>query len=332
MDSDSDPDFYNWGPEAQPELVEDGIKRLLLYCHRLVLDDPLIYAMDHLVQGESNDPERRARRRERLRAALVLLSYLRPLIDARVVTFVPQDRVGFAYRQVNAAAVEHVAGQGDFSQYMGGRFAGGRGEAVAGIRWQLAHQALESVRVTLALAEDFPEQFDFFFPDRFFVDAAARELRDRSPALGIAEHENQLLRTLLSVEVPDIAGLSLHDVIAVREDDTFVVWRSELRNAIHELDSIRARLDPAAERRRVMGEEMRAASARLTGGVGRSATMSSAQRGVVRLGIGAAMDALVKPTDFVGEAFKRVADVLADTVRCETKPADALVRHFALFE
>jgi hypothetical protein len=149
-----DPSFYTWGPGASPDLVEDGIKQLLLYCHGLVLDDPLTYVMDYFVQGETTDPARRARYRQMLASGLILLSYLRPLIERHIISFVPQDRAGREYRFVAGAAQKIVAETADFSHYS-------HAALPTVMRWDLARQSLGSIRATLALAEEFLGRFDF---------------------------------------------------------------------------------------------------------------------------------------------------------------------------
>lgn len=74
---------YNFVDPATPEIIEDTLKRFLLYCHRLVVDDPLIYTMDYLAFGAPLEEPLWRRVLDRLTGCLTLLSYLRPTHRAR---------------------------------------------------------------------------------------------------------------------------------------------------------------------------------------------------------------------------------------------------------
>jgi hypothetical protein len=193
-------------------------------------------------------------------------------------------------------------------------------------------KSLGSIRATLALAEEFLGRFDFFCPDPFFVDAAVVELHGIAPPVGIPEHDNELLRTILSLQMPRLQDLRLQDIAAARDDETFAVWRAALRKAIHEADQVSARIDPQGERLRVVREEMAVARPQLMRGIAGSPVLSASQGEIVRLGIGTVIDLIISPKKMLGDGVKRVGEMLSDAITGRSRPVDALIQHFALFE
>ncbi len=316
--------FYQWSPGSSPDLVEDAIKRLLLYCHRLVLDDPFIYTCDYLKYGEP-DGALRAEVRRKVGANLSLLSYLRPLVEHEIVVFVPQDRAGRAPAP-DAASVSRIAAESDF-----GHFNPGPMHPYVQQFW--SEVAFQSVKATLLLGNEFPSRFDFFFPDPVFVNAAVVELRGHRPeSVGTAERHSRELNYLLEVHIPRLDDLTVADVLAIREQgDAFILWRDSLRSALGAASDVNARIDPNGERMRAIRDELEVAQARLRENVAKSPVLHSSSRGVLRLALGGLTDLMFAPHELIRHGVESTLEGAADTV-LGWQTSDAPARHYSLFE
>src|SRR4051794_22700224 len=67
----------------KPALQEDEVKKHLLYCHSLVLDDPLPFILDHF-SGRGASGKSRAR----LASYFAFLNHVKPVVEENILSFV----------------------------------------------------------------------------------------------------------------------------------------------------------------------------------------------------------------------------------------------------
>src|SRR5262249_20026814 len=77
--------FWNFDAVTTPAVQEDALKCYLLYCHGVILQDPLLYILDFVGSDEYKKVTR-----ERLTNYLSFLSYIKPLVDCGIVLFIDE--------------------------------------------------------------------------------------------------------------------------------------------------------------------------------------------------------------------------------------------------
>jgi hypothetical protein len=77
---------------------------------------------------------------------------------------------------------------------------------------------------------------------------------------------------------------------------------------------------------------MAVARPQLMRGIAGSPVLSASQGEIVRLGIGTVIDLIISPKKMLGDGVKRVGEMLSDAITGRSRPVDALIQHFALFE
>ena len=131
----------------------------------------------------------------------------------------------------------------------------------------------------------FPTQYD-----RAALDALTRALTNPSERTAAPTQDILRLDLLQALRLPGLEGLPLNEMVAIRSDESFGVFRTNVTSALTDIDDdvLGGRLDEA---RRAMAEHMDAGVAQLNGktrrGILRDITLSNS----VEWGIGAALAA-----------------------------------------
>jgi hypothetical protein len=201
------------------------------------------------------------------------------------------------------------------------------------VRIHLADSAFESVRVTVALGQQFPDRLDLFLPDPIFTEAASVRFTSGRSRVGTAERHAGPLHHLMNLKIPRLEDLTVQDVVAIRQhEDAFVLWRDDLRNALAAAAAVDVRLAPEGEQADAVREVMEAAGARLRHSVDGSPVLNHASRGAFRLAIGGLVDLILKPRELLAERTKQAADLVAEAIADHPHRPTAVLRHYTLFE
>ena len=295
----------------------NGVLRALLYCHGLVLEDPLALAAD-LVNG--TDGELRAVSRSAVRAGAASLAEIAPLVDAGVVQtfFRPREtwnrtvldgaalaRSGFVVSENevwDAFEAAFVDGLGPELQELWRRVrAGDREPPLSLVEQSMAGPDREVVEVFIGvLAELRPSAvvenalsivseslmdlaglgnpFDLLCPTPLFA---------RLALTGDPRDDLRLFE-LVSIDVPRIDSLLVQDAVAIRNSsEAFAVWRARLSAGLERARADRIEFGSAVDGAGVVSESLADARAGLFGEVERSRTLSSRVRASLLFAAGA---------------------------------------------
>lgn len=338
----------------------DSVLRSLLYCHGLVLEDPLVLASDmYLSTSEELEPAARAF----VATAAGSMNEVAPLLAARIVeTFFPsaasaawaeqaQGRLALdadadeAYDAFEALVVDGLHPKlGDFwrslragvvdERLLEEAFGSEQPHAAAAfiaIVEQLTPQAMaENAAGVLAHALAGVVQLgghhDLLLPTPLFE----RMLLAGAPG-GL---DGARLRRLVALEVPRLDDLQVEDIVAIRaQSDAFALWRTRLSAA---LDRARAANVNDDDSRRLVAESLLDARAALFDEVARSRRLSGLRRGVVSFAAGALGGAVGASEGGPSGVSLAAAGALASTIVSAAFSRNALPgflrRHYVVFD
>lgn len=345
----------------------NGVLRALLYCHGLVLEDPLAIAAE-LVSGTV--AERRAVARSAVRAAAASIAEIAPLIDAGVVQtyFLPDDarnrssldcvalaRSGFVAPEAevwDAFEAAFVDGLGPQLRELWRRIrAGDREPPLSLVEQALSGPDREMVEVFIQVLADLRpsavvenalgivseslhdlarlgSQFDLLCPTPLFA---------RLALTGDPRHDLRLFE-LISIDVPRIDSLLVQDAVAIREhSEAFAVWRARLSSGLERARAVRTELGPEIDVADVVAEVLADARAGLFGEVERSKVLSTRARASLLFAAGALGGAVGNSTGgVVASAVGAGGGVLAAVCDLFIARGDPLPgylrRHYVVFD
>lgn len=262
-------------PRSSAEAVKHDMQALLLYAHGVHVASPLALPTANL--------ERNTRV---FLHAVAQLCALAPLIRGEVVkVYEPTPRAAQPSIEV-ASALE------DLKQHLG--LALLSFEDLANMNQNVLYEAgaalIDRAASVLLDDENTGANATILFPTRYdkpALDALVKALQS-SPQLKPANSHDLRLDLLQRMRLPGLSEVPLGDMVAIRTDDSFGIFRSDVASALNEVDGdiVLGSLDSA---RRVMAEHMDAGVARLNDktrkGLLGDVTLSNA----ITWGIGAAV-------------------------------------------
>lgn len=344
----------------------NAVLRALLYCHGLVLEDPLALAAD-VAAGSSG--ETRAIARRVVGAAAASLAEIAPLVDAGVVRtffFPPATRQRLAGTlDLHAEGVTAPAGEiwDAFESAFVDGLSPGLGELWARVRAGDRSPPLELVEA--AAGDGDPEVVAVFIE-------VLRDLRPSAVidnALGIiGEALNDLhllggssdllcptplfarlaltgdpademrLRELARTNVPGLDQLLTEDVVAIRQrSDAFDLWRGRLSLGLERARSLRTEFGPEVDTVGAVAEVLADARAAILREVRSSRTVSSVAQTSLGFVAGAIAGAVSNATGGAGSiAMGTAGGVLAAVLQAMLAEGDQapgfLRRHYVVFD
>jgi len=221
----------------------DAIKHHLLYCHSVALEDPL----QHLLYGDENLPPSalagmrggtlgfRVNGGPLFRRYLILLSYLRPLIESGVVILV-EDHWGVIRRPVQLPPEElQSLIQGldvDTAGYFPGR--PDDEETQRDAKASMIGSCLEYLNFVSRVRQRSDHGVDLFLEEPTYR-SVFRHIQLRCAELAPPqdrEYDMILLDYLLQLRLPRLEELSETDIKTIREEGSFAEWREALKLAL----------------------------------------------------------------------------------------------------
>lgn len=349
-------DFEDFA-KRQPSLQEDALKKYLLYCHSICISDPgefvLRLAATRGGLGEGV-----------LQNYLEFLNYIKELIENEVVILVDDWPLGMAY--FNKLQGKPVSTRGrrmvqdpqrivSFSWPPGFR-RNANSEDPDTTRISLFAKEdskldrrrkrllLNAIDVSLIADELFERNIDLYFNTTSDLELFSEYAHYLKKTTQVKQGELRTLENLVSLEVPEIANLSIADAIAIRESaESFERLRNALGKASRRLVDLPAdTLNRSHEEIRLLNQELYEIRLSVDDEVSQSKLLSGAKRGarsfaiggVVALGLaywfppaaalvkGGAVMALDLLLSSVGRSLKRD----------EAESKEALLRHFYVFQ
>jgi hypothetical protein len=301
-----------------------GAFRTLLYCHGLVVEDPVALACHMLASAPVGS---RALARHFVESAVQTATQINELVTADILSlyWVPAKHPRCAGQILDSLRASHEPEKGaDLTAQAWDAFealfvdglhpglqetwrrvrAGDRspdvallseavrdGDAVLARLFVEVVAALDSTVVVENVLESLAIALDDVAalggrPDIFAPSSLfARILL--APTATVADIDSMRLRELARLSVPRLDGLTWRDLVAIRQnDDAFAEWRTHLG---HGLDRIREERAAGrfADARRLLQDELAPARARLSESARRSSSLSRAASGAVSFVLGA---------------------------------------------
>lgn len=340
-----------------------GVAQALLYCHELVIEDPVALAADLLL---GLDLDARQSARSVFEAAVRSSLSIDPLVRAGIVTlywrssethstvpnFAAQDGVepGEAWDAFEALYVDGLpAGlRTTWASIRAGNrspdreaievlIRDGEGPAVEQFLDVVQHLSpatvLANVREVLAASlgdiAALGGAADLYAPAAVFtrIVLAATERPD--------DLEGSRVRELVRLDVPRLSDLLWADVIAIRKQgEEFEQWRAALGHGLDRISAARSR-DEFVNADRMMREELAAARGRITAAVRRSTALSRLQRGGTAFVLGALGGAIsATGTPLATTAFASLGAGLgaAAVAATEGQRLSGIPQHYVLFD
>jgi hypothetical protein len=341
----------------------DSIHLHLLYAHSVAITDPFIYINDHLGLAR-NGAQPSAGVRHALTNYLILLSYLRPLIDTGVVFLVGKEEASLplylnpedsAKRRAAISAAQRGAeqlineGRADFSDLFPSGIAPDAKKAIAA---HAISKSIETLLSSVVVSNLCAGRLDLYLPRRYYLSAlrwlleAARDQQlkelidgEQYPLSRGQAEELRLLPELLRTTVPDIAHLGPRELIAVRQGEEFELWRTKLRQALSRVATLRDEdlLEDGGHARRILEQELREGRLELERRIKKSGFLTRSQEGRKSLALGlVAALGLAKWIDpiagLVSLALKEGIGLAWEWHRSRGQNPDvALLQHYLLF-
>lgn len=226
--------------------ADDALRRHFLYCHRIVMDNPVLVVLSmarHPSNQRDSAPIHRA-----LTGLLTFLMEWREAIEAFQLQFVDPT-----YKTVYSPLMEAYAqlhGTKDFQPPS----------------TPLEDASLDLLE-TMELAREVGASVSLYLPTEHHKRALEEILAHSLVTLNaqLSEHGNIVLRQLLSAQLPRTEGLTTRDIVAIRRDDEqFEQWRAVLRSALLQAQDVSSQAaQPEYAFDQALSEEMKAASMRL---------------------------------------------------------------------
>lgn len=345
----------------------NGVLRALLYCHGLVLEDPLAIAAD-LFRGV--EPDAREAARSAVRAAAASIAEIAPLIDAGVVQtyFLPEGaRHRSSLNYATLAGSCGVAPEAEVWDAFEAVFVDGLGPQLR----ELWRQVRAGDRApSLSLLEQ-----ALSGPDHDLVEVFIQVLADLRPsdvvanALGIVDEslhdlaslgadfdllcptplfaqlaltgdprQDLRLFELVHIDVPRIDSLLVQDAVAIRKhSEAFAVWRARLSTGLERARAARSEFGPGVDLADVVAEVLADARAGLFDEVERSKVLSARARASLLFAAGALGGAVGNSTGgVVASAVGASGGVLAAVCELLIARGDPLPgylrRHYVVFD
>jgi len=345
----------------------NGVLRALLYCHGLVLEDPLAIAAD-LVSG--TDGSLREMARPAVRAAAASLAEIAPLLDAGVVQtyFVPTSRRVAPPAMAAAGAqsfgvtntdeiwdafeAAFVDGLGPELQELWRRIRGGdRSPSLELVEQASSGPDRDVIEVFLHVLGDLRPSavvdnalaivaeslhdlsrlgghFDLLCPTPLF----ARLALSGNPV------DDMRLFELVRTEVPGIEQLLVEDAVAIRgNSEAFAVWRARLSTGLEHARSARQELGPEVDVIPIVAEVLAEARAGLWQEVERSRSLSGRRRLTLAFTAGALSGSVGNSSGGVtaaaiGAVGGVLGAILGGLLTLGDVPTGYMRRHYVLFE
>jgi len=249
--------------------VENQIKKLLLFYHKLALPSGFEYYSDYYRLGNGEPP---IQVRDAFINHLRLYAKLRKLISKEIVFFIPEVPSFFPARD----AVKKIRLPEEWEKKLDEIF----GEVTT---WDL-HERIEQ---SLWIGKKF--NLDLFLPGKeaiSFFDDYSQLIKCQIPSSRTLEAAAGNL--ILDCQLPAIDKLTVDDIIAVRDgSDAFKSWRASLREVLESSydDLLKGSFDPD-ELHRLADEKFASSRNAIESDIKKSSVLGLAKTGFRSIGIG----------------------------------------------
>ncbi len=348
----------------------NGIMRALLYCHGLVIEDPLAMSAD-MYRTTSHDARHLARMA--IESATVSLLEIDRLLDAAVVRTFSAGPLAVA-EPIASSLSQRVFENSDVELSEDAIWNEFEASYIAGLDPRLQslwsevrggnrNPPLDAIRSVAAdgdaaMAELFIDVLQNLQPRGVVenaLDAAAHAIAEsmrlgrgvdllcptslfaKLVVAGVDDVHDLRLHELARTDVPGLDGLLLDDAVSIRlTSEAFDRWRRDLSLALDRASSVRDRVGPGADTSEVVRESIATAREQVIGEADRfprSAGVASTVSFTAGLLGGAVAGSPGGPVGAaIGAAGAAVPMVAAGLAKRWRAPADFLHRHYLVFE
>lgn len=347
----------------------NGVLRALLYCHGLIIEDPVAMAADMYL---STSPDARHLARMAVEAATSSMVEISELLDAEVVrTFSAGGDIDPIYQSLRRSVFEdqsvgvtedeiwdafeagYVEGLDPRLQGLWERVrAGDREPSLDAIEAVAADGDVEVLRIFIDVLENLKPRgvvenalsvvahaigeairlgssVDLLCPTPLFA---------RLASAGATGMHDLRLHELARTDVPDLDGLLTSDAVAIRlRSEAFDTWRRDLSTALERAAHLRTQLGDDIDTTEVIRESIAGARSQLFGEAQRSAAMRAGFNSWIAFVAGLIGGAVGNSTggavgSAVGAAGAAVPPAIDSVTRRWRAPAPFLRRHYLVFE
>ena len=274
----------------------DRIKERLLYCHKIVLDDPLWLHADVLQNSCTYKPDSFFRRAELFANYLTFRMYFKPLIEQGTIQFVGLENslvnsgrmggelfpVEETLQQIGAQELLDEVGEPNDNGFLAD---------------VLVDQAFEHIHAVTKMARYVPDGVDYLLPRRYWEQIFKNYLVSIGSNTNIEQKklEGAVLRRLIELELPKLEFLEPETIARIRMDGgDFDTLRAELRTVLMQVNRSE-NLDPA-DLRVLVADQMAKPVAALQESIRRSTFLSQFRSEVsTTLVVGSATQMMMSP-------------------------------------
>ena len=351
--------YHSWTrPSVDPFAFLDRLRFLLLYCHGVAIDNPLIGLADESQEWQPGEPPQMPHWTEadrlRLASYLTFIFATAPLIRQGILVLL--EAAG-SYAQVSPTSeLERAARRSaesfqtikDFWSTPGGRAtlnkirANGSSRANGRRSLDDLAQALIEISDDLALLNASEGRIDLYLPFDYYQ-RLLRLVADKAVMVGttsIRDRQLGVLTDLVSANVPDLdpTVVSVADIVSIRSSEqVFDRWRAELTAVASELAHLNEELIDKEDARRVaIRNELSGAANQLRTQLKRNRSLP--WKILRRLTLGAIIKAPFIPVDPVSQSADLAADVANATLdlldfyaRAGIQREQAYYHHYLVF-
>ena len=253
--------------------MADLIKRQLLYCHSVVLFDPLPYIADFLPVSDS---------RIQLENYLSWLFELSPLVKSGALCFIselgykenPGILMNNLFRMFEGLQEDEVLQRIEESL---------SSEMKPLASWCLNNAKEHLFEMQQAISTQ-PNLLDFYFAAPYFRSIFKAQFPDTIG--GVSSY--LALPNLLSIEIPNLDEISVADMVNIRtNDETFETWRKDIRDSLLYVDKNRDRiLDENGSLEQSLSNELKERARAIQDALSKNSWFGRAKRGVGGFAIG----------------------------------------------
>jgi hypothetical protein len=322
--------FHDFDQAATPGQQENVIKKYLLYCDGVILHDPLLYILDYV-----GSPAHAEKTRRRFADYLSFLSYIRPLVDSGVVTFIDEA----PYRNIKKHAVWPVplVFADDLSR-LAQRIdiAEGPRRIPETEKEFILWYGMPGLSSSLVARQYHRGNLDLFFPN----DILWSGFQNLGESLNAPEsnpgYRVKLLNRLMKIPLPNLDALSVTDIVNLRRnEEIFEHWRTSFERALERIELHGP--DAEGQEINILSRELKDAARALDESVAESSLLARAKRGLWKVSLATLAALLVThapdtiPVITVAAATEGL-ELLSSYFLAGKKSEGSFMRHLAVFE
>lgn len=315
------------------------LRRMLLYAHRFVIPDPLLW-INQYFQGRENALFHLGKKR--LVEFLDLLYKLEPLIKNGTILFYPLCELHFLSDRISVGeGIEDPFKDSGFHDWIESQSLGLEDTndeflekfKIMKLQTRISEMLFFCSRYGAHLLMDQPELLTAFQYMEIYDVKSLRQSMGKKP-LHIVKEEQKNLGTLARIELPDqFSGIKIEDIVLARQnEEAFEEYRESLRSGLKEAHEQKLEDDPE-EIRKIINWYLRDGRQKLEKQIKEASVLSIMKEKMTDFTWGSFINFLINPAALTGSVFSVLGKTVKAAVEGELDNARraALLKHYAVW-